>query len=202
MRTPNLISKLVSSFAVIILFLDILLSGYITSVIKDKINDTNYTISESLAFGHKISLIILLIIGLVLIGFLIHYRQQSKILTIIRLCLLVLIAVFFITIIWITTYKNDKQHYIFASIIFVSLVLLILINSYSLWNETLNKKLYQKIIILIVPILIGLSLIGLTTGFILLLDKDANSKAKRVFPSFELIIFSLSGLSILSLGFI
>ena len=202
MRSPNLISKLVSTFAVIILFLDILLSGYITSVIKDKINDTNYTISESLAFGNKPSLIILLIIGLVLVGFLIYYRKQSKILTIIRLCLLVLIAVFFITIIWITTYKNNKQHYVFASIIFASLVLLILINSYSLWNETLNKKLYQKIVILITPILLGLSLIGLTTGFFLFINEDSNAKAKRVFPSFELIVFSLSGLSILSLGFI
>ncbi len=180
------------------LFLNILLSGYITSLLKYKIDKNDFSISQSLAFGNKISLVILFIISLMLTAYLVFYRKMTKVYTIINIILLIIICVFFITIVWITMHRNALQHSIFALIIFLSVLIFIILNGIYLWKETPNKKTYQKVLILIIPILTGLSMVGLSTGVFLL----KTEKQFQVFPSFENIILVLAGLSILELGFI
>lgn len=202
MNNSNLLTKLLASIGTFSILINILLSGYIASFVKGKITKNDFTISQSLAFGLKPTLIIFFIIGIVLIGLLVYFRNikggdKNKIQMAISYILLLLITVFFITIIWITIYRNETQHYIFSSIIFGSAILFILLNSYSLWTGIKEKKLYKKIIILLVPILTMLSLIGLMVG----LHFFVNNKAVEVFPSFENIILILTGTSILTLGF-
>ena len=170
---------------------------------KGKISKDDFTISQALAFGEKPPLIIFFVIGIVLIGYLVYYRNikggiKNKIQMAMSYILLLLITVFFITIMWITIYKNEKHHYIFSAIIFGSAILFILLNSYSLWTGINEKKLYKKIIILLIPILTILSLIGLGIG----LHFFVNKKVLEIFPSFENIILVLTGSSILSLGFL
>jgi hypothetical protein len=198
MIPSNLVSKIISSVAVGMLFMNILFSGYIVSLLDNKISEKEFTISQSLAFGNKISLVVLFVVSLLLTGYLVFYRKQTKLYTIINIILLIIIGAFLITIVWITAHKNAHQHYAFASIIFICLVVFITLNSVSLWNGLPDKKLYQKILIILLPTVLYLSLIGLGTGFIL----HVTDKNNHVFPSFENIILVLTGLSILELGFI
>jgi hypothetical protein len=198
MRPSNLISKMLSVMSILILICNMVFSGYIVSLHKGQINNKNFTISQALAFGNEIALVVLIVVSLLLFGYLIYYRKQSKISTLIRLFLLLVAGIFLITIVWITTFRHEQQHYIFASIIFICNIIFITLNSFVLWTEKDNKKLYEKIIILIIPILTYVSLIGLLVGLILK-KKDI---AHEVFPSFENITFALLGGSILSIGFI
>ncbi len=198
MNEANLISKIISIMSVLILVCNIVFSGYIVSLHKNQINSKNFTISQALAFGNEIALVVLIVVSLLLFGYLIYYRKQTLIITLIRLFLLLVAGVFLITIVWITTFRHEQQHYIFASIIFVCNVAFITLNSYALWTEKADKKLYEKIIILIIPILTYISLIGLGVGLIL----KKNKTAEEVFPSFENITLALLGSSMLSMGFI
>ena len=99
---------------------------------------------------------------------------------------------------WITVYKSETNHYIFAAIIFGSAILFVLLNSYSLWTGIKEKKLYKKIIILLIPILTILSLIALGIG----LYFKMKDKVVELFPTFENVILVLTGSSIVSLGFL
>ena len=198
MIPPNLVSKIISSVAVGMLFLNILFSGYITSLLKKQINKNDFSISQSLAFGQEISLVVLFVIFIMLTCYLVIYRKMTKVYTIINIILLIIICAFVITIVWITMHKSTLQHSIFASIIFLALYIFVILNAVNLWKNTPNKKIYQKVLILIIPILISLSMIGLITGVTL----SYNKKQLQVFPSFENIVIVLGGLSILELGFI
>lgn len=198
MNKTNLASKIISSLTVLMLLCNILFSGYIVSLHKDQINDRVFTISQALAFGNEIALVVLIVIAFVLFGFLLYYRKQSKPTTIIRLFLLLVALVFLITIVWITTFRNGKLHYIFALIIFLSGIIIVLLNSYSLWKEKMNKTFYEKIIILAIPILTIISLLGLGLKFII----PSKKIGSQVFASFEIILITCVSGSILSLGFI
>ncbi len=198
MNKPNIVSKFISIFSVILLVLNIIFSAYIVSFSKNQIDSNNFTISQSLAFGNNIAIVVLIVISLLLFGYLIYYRKQSNIITLLGLFLLFVAGVFLITIVWITTFRNEQQHYIFALISFICAILFITLNSYSLWTEKQDKNFYEKIIILLIPILTYISFIGLGIGFFL----SNKNIAHEVFPSFENIIVTLLGGSILSLGFI
>jgi hypothetical protein len=202
MINSNLLTKLVASLGTFSILINILLSGYIASFVKGKISKDDFTVSQALAFGEKPPLIIFFVIGIVLIGYLVYYRNirgpaDNKIQATMSYILLLLITVFFITIMWITIYKNETHHYIFSSIIFGSAILFILLNSYSLWTGINEKKLYKKIILLLIPILTILSLIGLGIGLHFMMK----NKVVELFPSFENILLVLTGSSILTLGF-
>jgi hypothetical protein len=196
MNESNLISKLLAIMSVLILFCNIVFSGYIVSLHKDKIDSKIFTISQALAFGNEIALVVLIVVSFLLFGYLIYYRKQSFISTIIRLFFLLVACVFLITIVWITTFRHEQQHYIFASIIIVCNIIVVTLNSYALWTEKTDKYLYEKIIILIIPILTYISLIGLIVGLYL------KNKVEEIFPSFENISLALFGGSMLSIGFI
>ncbi len=198
MNQSNFISKFLSIISILILVCNIVLSGYIVSLQKNQINSKNFTISQALAFGNEIALVVLIVVSLLLFGYLIYYRKQSLIITLIRLFLLLVAGVFLITIVWITTFRHAQQHYIFATIIFICNVLFITLNSYALWTGKTDKNLYEQIIILTIPILTYISLIGLGIGLLLKKYKTA----EEVFPSFENITLALLSSSILSMGFI
>ena len=85
MIPPNLVSKIISSVAVGMLFLNILFSGYITSLLKKQINKNDFSISQSLAFGQEISLVVLFVIFIMLTCYLVIYRKMTKVYTIINI---------------------------------------------------------------------------------------------------------------------
>jgi hypothetical protein len=198
MNKSNLLSKGLSVGFVITFILNILLSGYIVSLHKKKINNDVFTISQSLAFGNEIALVVLILIAFIILGFLVYYRKKSNIIMVITLFLLLVACVFLITIVWITIFKNEKAHYIFAAIAFLCSILIVTLTSYSLWTGNHDKKLYEKIIILLVPIITVLSLIGAGVGFLL----PNKTIGGRIFASFEIIFILCICSSVLSLGFI
>jgi len=67
MNKANLLTKLFASLGTFSIFMNVLLSGYIASLVKGKITKNDFTISQALAFGEKPPLIIFFIIGIVLI---------------------------------------------------------------------------------------------------------------------------------------
>ncbi len=209
MNSANLVSKILSIMSVLILICNIVFSGYIVSLHKNEIDERRFTISQALAFGNEIALVVLIVISLLMFGYLVYYRSGTKMVngrkkhdinlnTIIRLFLIFLAGIFLITIVWITTFRHEQQHYIFASIIFTCATIFIILNSVSLWKGKSIKKLYEKIIIITIPILSILAITGAGIGLLLSKNKDMHT----VFPIFENIGVSILGASILSLGFI
>ena len=75
MRPSNLISKMLSIMSVLILVCNIVFSAYIVSFHKGQINNKNFDISQALAFGNEIALVVLIVIALLLFGYLIYYRK-------------------------------------------------------------------------------------------------------------------------------
>jgi hypothetical protein len=121
-------------------------------------------------------------------------RGGQKSLMYTRVFLLLLSYSLLITIIWITTYRNEKQHYIFAAIIFISNLLFQLITLISFYNYASRKK-----------TLIGAGVIQLIIVLLLFLflAKSLNSKLySQLFASFENVTVASMGSIILALGYI
>ena len=112
-------SKLISLIAILCFMFGFGIAAYEISYEKGRINNVEFTVSESLAFGDEPGLVTLFTIGIIAYMYLIKMKGPKEFLYI-RLFLLLLIYSFLITIIWITTYKDKRLHYIFAFIIFLS----------------------------------------------------------------------------------
>ena len=119
---PNFRTKIVSMFSILCFLLAFGVAGYEVSYKKNHINKKDFTISQSLAFGNDPALVTLFTIGMMAYIYLIFLRGPSKYLYSRTICLLISYSLL-ITIIWITTYKDLKLHKIFASIIFISILI-------------------------------------------------------------------------------
>jgi len=196
MRAPDTVSKVLASLCLLIFALCIGLSAYLVSALKGEIDDKNFTISQSLAFGNKYAMVILLVLSFGILGYLTYYRGGAYL--ILRLFLILVISSLIITIIWVTTFYSKMDHYILAGIIFVSALINIILTSNTIYSE-LKMKTKNKIIILqILPILAILGGMGLMIGKY----KIVEEKVVQLFPSFENYMILVQGASILTLGFI
>ena len=196
MRAPDTVSKVLASLCLLIFALCIGLSAYLVSALKGEIDDKNFTISQSLAFGNKYAIVILLVLSFVILGYLTYYRGGAYL--ILRLFLILVISSLIITIIWVTTFYSKMDHYILAGIIFVSALINIILTSNTIYSE-LKMKTKNKIIILqILPILALIGFIGLGVSKINIVEE----KVVQLFPSFENYMILVQGASILTLGFI
>ena len=196
MRAPDTVSKVLASLCLLIFALCIGLSAYLVSALKGEIDDKNFTISQSLAFGNKYEIVILLVLSFVILGYLTYYRGGAYL--ILRLFLILVISSLIITIIWVTTFYSKMDHYILAGIIFVSALINIILTSNTIYSE-LKMKTKNKIIILqILPILALIGFIGLGVSKINIVEE----KVVQLFPSFENYMILVQGASILTLGFI
>ena len=130
----------------------------------------------------------------ILLILLVLFRSGQKSMMYIRLFLLILSYSLLITIIWITTYRNEKQHYIFAAIIFISNLLFQLITLISFYNYVIRKKtlIGQDIIQLLIVILL----------LLILLKSLYSNLYRQLFASFENVTVASMGSIILALGYI
>jgi hypothetical protein len=198
MRQPDLISKWLSIIIVIIFLGAFGLSAYLPSTLRGKINPSNFTVSQSLAFSIKIVFLVLMTVAIGLLGYLIYYRGHNYILF--RIFLIIAMYAFVISILWVTTYYNKQYHYTLAAIIFILASIYIILNSYVISNglSSKTKTNYNKLLILkIIPLLVSLGLIGLIVGNV----PAVYNNVPEIFPSFENYVLFIQGLSILTLGF-
>ena len=89
MRAPDTVSKVLASLCLLIFALCIGLSAYLVSALKGEIDDKNFTISQSLAFGNKYAMVILLVLSFGILGYLTYYRGGAYL--ILRLFLILVI---------------------------------------------------------------------------------------------------------------
>lgn len=195
-RQSNGISRVLSVSSVSIVMLMFLLAAYMTSFEKGKIDKNIFTVSQALAFGNKPTMVLMLTTGLALLLLLNYYRGLPYLY--IRLFLVVVMYAFITSLFWVTTFYNRKDHYILASIIFISAVIYITFTSMALYKFNKNLSPFYTILLYAIPLLSIIGIVGLLIGNI----KTVNDKTPQVFPSFENYLLFLMGLSSLMLGFI
>lgn len=199
MHQPNFKSKVISIICIIVFLSTIGLAAYLPSALSGDVNVDILTISQSLAFGNKYAIISLLTIATILLIYLIYYRGHKEYL-IIRILLILIIYGFIITIIWVSTHYNETQHYILATIIFISIFVYICFTSLVIYNSLKSNgfvSTMDKTIVFGIPILALLGFIGLglsITDFI-------KPTPTYLFSLFENYFFLTQILSILFLGF-
>ena len=194
LNKPSLVTKILSVLGVIFFCIGLGFGSYLVSYKKKAIDKNRFTISQSLAFGNKPVMITFYTLAYLCIIPLVILRGGNMSLKLLRILLLVLSYSLLITIIWITTFRNEKQHYIFAAIIFLSNLLFQIITIISFYNYVNKKK-----------TLVGAGFIQLLVVLLLFtfLLKSMNSKLySRLFASFENVTVLSMGSVLLALGFV
>jgi hypothetical protein len=195
MKQPNIISKSLASGCITLFVLFLGITAYLVSALKGEIKSDNFTISQAIAYGNKPSMIILVIGAMGLLSYLTYYRGHNYLY--LRLLLYLIICSFVITIVWVTTYYSESDHYILAGFIFTSVVISIILNSYLIYNglsiKTQNKKM----------ILFAISILAILGYFFLILSilTPIGKQSAQLFPSFENYIGTIFGMSVFTLGF-
>ena len=196
MRSANTLSKALAISCGVVFALCIGLSAYLVSAEKGEINDTNFTVSQSLAFGNKYAMVPLLLLSAGILGYLIYYRGGEYVAF--RLFLISIIYSLIITIVWVTTFYSRNDHYILAGIIFVSVLINIVLTSFVIYNGLKIKSKKAEIILKLLPLLASVGGAGLFISKIGYIE----DKVVQLFPSFENYMILIQGASILALGFI
>ena len=194
LNKPSFTTKILSILGVLFFCIGLGFGSYLVSYNKKQIDKNRFTVSQSLAFGNKPVMITFYTLAYLCIIPLVILRGGNPSLKYLRIFLLVLSYSLLITIIWITTYRNEKQHYIFAAIIFLSNLLFQIITIISFYNYVNKKK-----------TLVGAGFIQLLVVLLLFtfLLKSMNSKLySRLFASFENVTVLSMGSVLLALGFV
>lgn len=189
---PTNKSKYLSLIIIFLFYATFGLLSYLPSALNNEVNSNTFTISQSLAFSIKPAVVIVLLLSFILYGYLIFYRGHNYLW--IRIFLLFAIYSLIVTLLWVTTFYNQTDHYIIAAFIFILSTLLIMLNNFVLYNGIKVHNKYKTIFIVSIPILGILGLIGLVISNSL--------KVNPMFASFENYMLFIEGLSILALGFI
>ena len=195
-RHPDIISRVLSSVGVLIIVLMFTLAAYLNSFLKGKIDKNLFTVSQALAFGNKPAMISMLTVGILLLMYL-NYHRGLRFLPI-RLFLLLVMYSFILSLFWVTTYYNQRDHNILALIIFIAAIVYVFMTSIVLYSFNKGMLSLPSIILLyLLPILSILGFIGLIVGNI----KIVRERVSQIFPSFENFLLFIVGLSTLTLGF-
>lgn len=172
--------KLISVIALLCFMFAFGISAYEISYEKGRISDKEFTVSESLAYGDEQSLVTLFTLGMIAYIYLLTLRGPKKLLYI-RIFALIIVYIFLITIIWITTYKDQEKHYIFAFIIFLTTFIYHVL-TYIAFSSTKSSNLMCKCL-LVACILNGLVFIGL--GITRIKSLEEKNEARITFSSLE-----------------
>ena len=194
LNKPTITTKILASLGVLFFLIALGLGSYLVSYKKNEIDENRFTISQSLAYGNKPVMVTFYTLAYILLIPLVLFRGGQKSLMYTRLFLLILSYSLLITIIWVTAYRNEKQHYIFAAIIFISNLLFQLITLISFYNYVNRKKtlIGAGIIQLLIVILL----------FVFLGNSLYSNLYRQLFASFENVTVASMGSIILALGFI
>lgn len=199
-KPPDTISRSVSVLSAIS-FLGALLGGaYGYSIHKKKVDGSVFTISQALAFGNQYIMVIFFTLAFMGIIFLNFYRSPKKYL-IARIILLLFIYGFLITIIWITTFKNEKLHYTFAGIIFLSNLIYISILTY-VYQRYLKTKASYKTYLLDLNLMFAFAAMIILLVFGIFESDQRTNLDNSIFASTENFNVLVTATTLIFLGFI
>jgi len=172
------------------------IAAYEVSFKKGKIQNDNFTVSQSLAFGNDPALVTLFTLGTMCYIYLMILGPKK--LLYMRIFLQVIVYIFLITIIWITTFKDKEKHYIFAFIIFFSILIFHILTYIVYRNQKISPLFkYGLLIACIINLLVFLGL-GITRS------KALNKHRKEgniSFASLENVVTLVTGAVIFIIGF-
>lgn len=191
---PTSKSRYLSIVIIFLLVLAIGLLAYLPATLEGEITDQTFTISQSLAFSIKPAFVVVFTIAFLLFGYLIYYRGHG--LMILRLFLLLVMFALITTLLWVTTFYSQTDHYILAAVIFFSILIFIALNNYVIFMGIKNHSKPKDLFLIGTPILAVLGSIGL------ILSKSEFASISELFPSFENFMLVVQGLSVLALGFL
>ena len=200
---PDFTSKTLAITGCVLFSLFLGICAYLVSTLKNTIHDDDFSISQALVYGEKISMIILLVSSLIVMSYLIFYRGHKYIYF--RILLNIIICALIITIMWVTVFNNKTIHYIIACIIFLILCIGILLDNYLIYNSLKTSyKLYNSIntknlIYILITIALFTGVIMVILNYVININ---NSLKLRMFYAFELYMVMVKLLSIITLGFI
>ena len=172
------------------------IAAYEVSYRKGKIYERKFTVSQSLDFGNDYALVTLFTLGFISYIYLITLKGPNKFLNARILCQ-VIVYIFLITIIWITTYKDKEKHYIFAFIIFLTIFIYHVL-TYLAFKGTKKSELMMNLL-LIACILNFLVFIGLGVTNLKSISDKTNDRI--VFASLENTCTLITGAVIFIIGF-
>jgi len=112
--------------------------GYSTSIGKGQISRDEFTISQSLAYGDKPTMMITFTVGFIALIYLVYLRGPKKLLWF-RFFLLFSIFGFLLTIIFVTEKLNRMLHFIFAGIMFSFNIIFVFL-TYFLYKGYLENR--------------------------------------------------------------
>ena len=196
LNPANNTTRYAAIFAILSMLILFGLGTYLTSYLKGEISQSLFTVSQSLAFGNQPVVILLLTTSIILLGYINIIRGPSKLLWL-RQFLLLLVYGMVITLLWVTTYYSELDHYILATIIFLSIVIYINITSILYYKNIKNINKLNKVILILLSSLSSLVLIGLVVANI----EDVKTKVIELFPSLENSMIFLFLVCILIQGF-
>ena len=196
LNPANNTTRYAAIFAILSMLILFGLGTYLTSYLKGEISKSLFTVSQSLAFGNQPVVILLLTTSIILLGYINIIRGPRKLLWL-RQFLLLLVYGMVITLLWVTTYYSELDHYILATIIFLSIVIYINITSILYYKNIKNINKLNKVILILLSSLSSLVLIGLVVANI----EDVKTKVIELFPSLENSMIFLFLVCILIQGF-
>ena len=196
LNPANNTTRYAAIFAILSMLILFGLGTYLTSYLKGEISQSLFTVSQSLAFGNQPVVILLLTTSIILLGYINIIRGPSKLLWL-RQFLLLLVYGMVITLLWVTTYYSTIDHYILATIIFISIVVYINITSILYYKNIKNVNIFNKVILILLSSLSIIVLIGLAISKF----EYINKKVVELFPSLENSMIFLFLVCILIQGF-
>lgn len=199
-KPPDTISRSISISSVVC-FLGALLGGaYGFSIHKQKVTEDIFTISQALAFGNKYIMVIFFSIAFSGIIFLNFYRSPKKLLNI-RIILLFVIYILIITIIWVTTFTNEKAHYVCAGIIFMSNLFYVTILTY-VYQKYLKYAESYKLYLLDLNLMFAFASVVTLLVFGIFESDDSTNLDEAIFASTENLSVMITATTLIFLGFI
>lgn len=190
-------ARLITAFALLCYMCAFGIAGYEVSYQKGKIWNTEFTISQSLAFGNDPALVTLFTLGTMAYIYLLLLKGPKNLLYP-RIIAQIIAYIFLITIIWITTFRDKGKHYIFAAIIFFS-ILMYHILTYLTYRNSKVSPMVKNILLLacILNILVFIGL-GVTKGTPI----SKYDETKITFASLENTVTLITGSVLLVIGFL
>jgi len=191
---PDSVSKTLAVTCCVLLAAFIGVGAYFVGVTKSAVIDTNFSVSQALAHGESIAMIVLFTGGLIALTWLIIYRGHNYLWF--RVSLNIILGALIITIMWVSTDYNIVAHYALAGVIVVLLIIGTLVDNYVIYGRGYSCSGYIVITLISAALCTGAIVIALrSTGDI---NRDTGL---QILAALELVLVATKLMSIITLGF-
>ncbi len=169
-------------------------SAYSVSFTKADITDTDFSVSQALAHGEPVAMIVLLTGGIIALTGLIIYRGHNQVR--IRVSLNIILGALIISIMWVSMNYNPVAHYCLSAATVVLLITGIAIDNHVIHTGGYHCAGFIVNISISVALFMGAMVVSFRS------TDDINTKTElQMLYALELFLVAVKLLSILTLGF-